>query len=556
MSQAEKGAKVAVLGIGSGGCTIVSSLREIILDVADLFYVHSQAEYLNKLEGNNKIDIGISETRDFGTNGESYLGRKCAENNWSIASKTLHSYDVVFLVAGLGGGTGSGATPYFAKFLKNSNTLVISIISLPFSFEGDRKKRIALSAYQKIKSSSDTIVVVNNDHILNNELVKANSIFEAANHNMSSTIYGLSTLLIRPGLINIDIDDVKDVLVDKSNTSATSIGRAHGEKRASTAAKMALLGIQSLHSSSIFRPKGFIISIIAGLDMEIHEFEEVGEEIRQFAHDDATVVVGTVIDPSMVDDMEVVITVSGIEDNIIVPRFSQAEIFRSITFEPEHIQAGISILSYFGEVLKQKYSDIEAKVRIERRDDTVTLIIESELGVIEKIEKTLDAYGEIVTGSLPSSSLLESKVDIERLEMKLEMSAMEIRHSQKIINLYENDKYATETRVSNLEQQVTTLHKLLGESLKGSNRIATSSLALSRSNTSLMEAHLQNIKELLSKAPSEANSEELIKNINRVADEDSSYLGAVRELFVNSVYGITGNSAYNFLISAINAIPK
>jgi len=258
--------------------------------------------------------------------------------------------------------------------------------------------------------------------------------------------------------------------------------------------------------------------------------------------------------------MEVVITVSGIEDNIIVPKFSQAEILRSITFEPEHIQAGISILSYFGEVLKQKYSDIEAKVRIERRDDTVTLVIESELGVIEKIEKTLDAYGEIVTGSLPSSSLLESKVDIERLEMKLEMklemSAMEIRHSQKIINLYENDKYATETRVSNLEQQVTTLHKLLGESLKGSNRIATSSLALSRSNTSLMEAHLQNIKELLSKAPSEANSEELIKNINRVADEDSSYLGAVRELFVNSVYGITGNSAYNFLISAINAIPK
>lgn len=140
--------------------------------------------------------------------------------------------------------------------------------------------------------------------------------------------------------------------------------------------------------------------------------------------------------------------------------------------------------------------------------------------------------------------------------MKLEMSAMEIRHNQKIIGLYEKGRCDTENRISNLENQVSLLHKLLGKSLKRNNKLAASSLALSQANSSLMEAHLHNIKELLTEAPSETNSKELIRSINEVKNEDSSYLGTVRELFVNSGYGITGNSAYDLLISLINAIPK
>ena len=549
--------KVAVLGIGRAGCSIISKLRDSLEDRVDFHFIHTQENYLGDIVSPNKITIGISETKDFGTNGEAYLGLRCAEKHKNQILESLALYDIIFIVAGLGGGTGSGATPYLARLLKKSGALTISIVSLPFSFEGERKRRIALSSYQKIKSSGNSTIILENDHILSNDKAITNNIFSLTDQYMSSTIHGLAGLVTQPGLINVEPDDLRTALSEMGSTiSITGVGLASGKARATKATRLAITNASEFRDFDFSTSKSLIISITAGLDMGIHEFEEVGGIIRKIAPDDITVIVGTVIDPSMVDDLEVLITISGLEDNIIFPDTFHAEIFRSIAFEPEHIQAGISILSYFGEVLKQKYSDIDAKIRIERQDDLVTLVIESELGVIEKIERTLDAYGDIVTGSLQVSSLLESSVDIERLEMKLEMSAMEIRHSQKIINLYEKDRCSTDSRIDNLEKQVSTLHKLLGKSLKGSTKIASSSLALSHANTSLMEAHLQNIKELLKKAPSEANSEKLIRNINKIKDEDSSYLGAVRELFVNSAYGIAGNSAYNLLINLINAIPK
>lgn len=556
ISDENRNYKVAALGVGRAGCSIISNLRNSIEDRVDLFYIHTQDQYLNEIESSNIISIETSETKDLGTNGEAYLGRKCAEEYKSQISKRLEQYDIIFIVAGLGGGTGSGATPYIARQLKESGALTISVVSLPFSFEGERKRRVALSSYQKIKSSGNSTIVIENDHILKHDQATTGNIFSITNQFMSSTIHGLAGLVTEPGLISVGPSDFKAALGEMGGISIIGVGSASGEERAVKATRVAITSAFTLRELDLSTSKSLIISIKAGLDMGIQEFEEVGKEIRAFAPEDITVIIGTVIDPEMFDDIEVLITISGIEDDIILPDFSHAEIFRSIAFEPEHIQAGISILSYFGEILKQRYSDIEAKIRIERRDDIVTLIIESELGVIEKIERTLDAYGDIVTGSLQASSLLANSVDIERLEMKLEMSAMEIRHSQKIISLYENDKHTTESRVTNLENQVTTLHKLLGKSLKGSNKIASSSLALSHANTSLMEAHLQSIRELLNRAPSETNSDELISSINGIKDEDSSYLGKVRELFINSAYGVTGNSAYDFLISVINTIPK
>lgn len=549
--------KVAVLGIGRAGCSIISKLRNNLEDRVDFQYIHTQDNYLNDIASSNKICIGISETKDFGTNGEAYLGLKCAEKHKDQILKSLAPYDIIFIVAGLGGGTGSGATPYLAKLLKESDALVVSIVSLPFAFEGERKRRIALSSYQKIKSSGNSTIIIENEHILKSDKAITSNIFSLTDQYMSSTIRGLAGLVTQPGLINVEPDDLKTALGEMGSTiSITGVGLSSGKARAMKATRLAITNASEFRDFDFSTSKSLIISITAGLDMGIHEFEEVGSIIRKVVPDDITVVVGTIIDPSVVDDLEVLITISGLEDNIIFPDTFHTEIFRSISFEPEHIQAGISILSYFGEVLKQKYSDIDAKIRIERQDDLVTLVIESELGVIEKIERTLDAYGDIVTGSLQASNLLDNRVDIERLEMKLEMSAMELRHSQKIINLYEKDRSSTENRINNLEKQVSVLHKLLGKSLKGSNKIATSSLALSHANTTLMEAHLENIKELLNKTPSEANSDELIRSINKIKDEDSSYLGAVRELFVNSAYGITGNSAYDFLINLINAVPK
>ena len=203
-----------------------------------------------------------------------------------------------------------------------------------------------------------------------------------------------------------------------------------------------------------------------------NEFDEIGEVIQQFSADDANVVVGVTIDPEMSGNIEVIIIVSGFVDTIDTTSVSNIpynEIFKSITFEPEHIQAGTSILLYFGEVLKQKYSNIDAKIRIERNDNSVTLIVESSTGIIEKIEKSLDTHEEIIIGEKSVSNSLSNTIDIERLKMKLEISEVEVKHSQNIINLYKNEKESTDKRVTTLEEEVKKLYGLLEISLKGSN---------------------------------------------------------------------------------------
>lgn len=548
--------KIAVVGVGRAGCAIVSKLPQATQNAADCYYMHTQEQYLFEMQFSNAISIETAETKEFGTNGEAYLGYNCIKFHKEIIISYFSEYKFILLVAGLGGGTGSGATPYLANILKHLGILCVSIVSFPFNFEGGRKNRVALSAYSRIKNSSDSIIFIDNNRILDTDPNIKNGLFNLSDEFMSTTVYGLAGLVTKPGLLSVSINDLKSV-IKGMGVSTVGFSSASGKNRGTLAAKEGLESAQLFRSFHTKNIKSLIISITADSDMGLHEFEEIGKVIISSVAENIDIIIGTAIDHNIPGEIRILIIASGFEDNIdVIPAKSTilTETFRSITFEPEHIQAGISILSYFGEVIKQKYSNINARVRIERNNNTVTLIVESDAGVIEKIDKTLNKYGDVVTGAAPVSELLDNAIDIERLKMKLELAAMEIRHNQNIINLYKHEKELANTRIDKLEIEIKNLHDIIGQSLKDSNKITLSTINLNKLS---IQSSLKTIEEILNKnLLSKEDQEALIKFINAINNTDQSALSKIHQLFINTIYGITGNTAYDFLIKLISTMPK
>jgi cell division protein FtsZ len=385
-----------VVGIGRAGCTIVSKLATG--ELIDIFYMHSQEAYLLRNNYDNKIAIETSETKDFGTNGEVHLGYNCAKYNKNKILSTLSGYKIIFIVSGLGGGTGSGATPYIAEILKAKGVLCLSLVSLPFDFEGERKRRVALSAYNKIKKSSDSIILIDNNKILESHSKINKGIFALSDDFISTVIYSLTSLISIPEVINIDIQAIK-ITLQEVGVSTVGFGTARGKNRATSATNKSIENAQIFRKFQTNNIENFIISIIAGMDMDINEFDEVGDVIRRVSADDAIVVVGTIIDPEMTDDFEVVVIASGFVDDLDTTSSNDipcAEPFNLIMPQLEKNKTGISVFSYCSEILKQKYSGIGASIRVKRNNNSVTLIIESDSGIIDQIEKAVDVYGDVI----------------------------------------------------------------------------------------------------------------------------------------------------------------
>jgi cell division protein FtsZ len=306
--------KIAAIGIGRAGCTIVSKLPTYIQEFVDILYIHSQEAYLLRNNYNKSISIEISETKYLGTRGETYLGHKCAKYNKHKILSKLSGYELIF-VSGLGGGTGSGATPYIAKILKDKGALCISIVSLPFDFEGERKSKVALSAYSKIKRSSDSVVLIDNNTLLESYSAISKGIFDRSDKFISTAIYGLASPISRPDLVNIDMLDVKQA-IQGMGVSTVGIGTSRGKNRATLATNKSIENAQIFRKFQTFNIKSMIVSITAGMDMDIKEFDEIGNVIRKFISDDTIVVVGTIISLEIIDSIEIVTIASGFVDSI------------------------------------------------------------------------------------------------------------------------------------------------------------------------------------------------------------------------------------------------
>ena len=538
-----------IVGVGSVGCKIVHNMKYVnsqdTLGVFDKLYVHTSSEVLNRYS-NIKHDLILLDEHI-------HFMKK-------IIRDKLSGKDVVFLVAGLGGETGSLVPQHIARIAKELGILCVGLFSFPFSFEGRSKKLKSQQAYLSLSKYTDALLCIENDRFLDSNL-KTNSLngiddlFQDSNNHFYAVIKGLLNLISRPGMINVDFSDVRQILT-KMGLSTVGYSLQEGEKRAEVAVAK-LLESPALQHYELSKAKGCLINITAGLDMRLDEFEAVGNAVKNFVSDSATVVIGTSFDPNMLDAIEVTTILTGlpellIDKNIKSDDFDVVKLFNAITFEAHQASAGLAILSYFNEFLHQKFSGIEAKVSIEQSDNMVCLLVETPSGDVEKIEKSLHEFGLVIVGDKKPTDVLKSKLDIERLQMKLEMAAIELRQNERLLFLYqsENDNY--KSRVGTLEEQMIELQRAICNSLTQSQKHLSSQLStyehLPQSLLILLE---NNAKENISVIASKQIEEEIRCHIT-----DSHKALSLKEFAKNALYGVSGNSLYSLIISVLATLPK
>ncbi|MCD6617839.1 cell division protein FtsZ [Aeromonas veronii] len=537
-----------VLGIGSVGCKIVDSMfNDNGLQDRDVrrIYVHSSYEMIKKYTASHSESILIRDHAHF-------LEKE-------IVNK-LEGADVVFLVSGLGGETGSQISPYIAKIAKQIGVLCIGLFSFPFGFEGRSKIIRSQKSYLSLLEHTDSLVCIENDRFLesnlkNKSLNDVSDLFHDSNNHFRALIKGMLELVTRPGLINIELHDIKTII---KNMGLSTVGYSFqdGDARAELAVRK-LLKSPALQNHDISKARGILVNITAGMDMTIEDFEIVGNVIKDFASEHALIVVGTVIDPDLSNKIGVTIIITGlpelpIDKDIEKDEFDIVTLSKSISFEPHQASAGLSILSYFNEFLHQKYSGVEAKVSIEQSGNKVLLIVETPSGNVEKIEKSISEFGLAVIGEKSPNDILESSIHVEKLKMKLEMAAMELKFNDRMLMLYKEKNNDYKARVSSLENQMHSLQQVICQSLTKSQDYI--SLQLSNYNDLPRELILllhDNLNKDISTETYHHIKDEIEKHIT-----DNQKAITLKKLAENVFYGVAGNSMYQLIVSILSTLPK
>ncbi|MED7820234.1 MULTISPECIES: cell division protein FtsZ [unclassified Francisella] len=303
---------IKVVGVGGGGGNAVQHMCEDVADV-EFFALNTDGQALSKSKVQNVLQIGTNLTKGLGAGANPEVGKRAATEDRAKIEQLLEGADMVFITAGMGGGTGTGGAPVVAEVAKEMGILTVAVVTKPFPFEGPRRMKAAEQGIEELTQHVDSIITVPNEKLLS-VLGKGASLldaFNAANDVLGNAVKGVSELITKPGLINVDFADVRAVMTDMG-LAMMGMGQATGENRAREAAEAAISS-PLLEDINLDGAKGVIVNITAGMDMSIGEFEEVGEVIRSFISDEAIVIAGTVIDPDMSDSMNVTVVVTGIE---------------------------------------------------------------------------------------------------------------------------------------------------------------------------------------------------------------------------------------------------
>jgi cell division protein FtsZ len=303
---------IKVVGVGGGGGNAVQHMCEEVSDV-EFFALNTDGQALSKSKVQNVLQIGTNLTKGLGAGANPEVGKRAATEDRAKIEQLLEGADMVFITAGMGGGTGTGGAPVVAEVAKEMGILTVAVVTKPFPFEGPRRMKAAEHGIDELTQHVDSIITVPNEKLLS-VLGKGASLldaFNAANDVLGNAVKGVSELITKPGLINVDFADVRAVMTDMG-LAMMGMGQATGENRAREAAEAAISS-PLLEDINLDGAKGVIVNITAGMDMSIGEFEEVGEVIRSFISDEAIVIAGTVIDPDMSDSMNVTVVVTGIE---------------------------------------------------------------------------------------------------------------------------------------------------------------------------------------------------------------------------------------------------
>jgi len=310
---------IKVIGIGGGGGNAVEHMVSENVDGVQFICANTDAQALKSSKAKYHLQLGEELTKGLGAGADPDIGRKAAEEDKEKIKEILQGADMVFITAGMGGGTGTGAAPVIAEVAKEMGILTVAIVTKPFAFEGKQRSLSAETGIQQLSEHVDSLITIPNNKLLsvlgkNISLINA---FKAANDVLLGAVQGIADLITRPGLINVDFADVRTVMSEMGMAMMGS-GHASGDERAKQAAEAAIAS-PLLEDINFSGAKGILINITAGLDMSIGEFEEVGDVIKNFISDEATVVVGTVIDPEMSDELRVTVIVTGLSSGTVRP---------------------------------------------------------------------------------------------------------------------------------------------------------------------------------------------------------------------------------------------
>jgi cell division protein FtsZ len=307
-----QGAVIKVVGVGGGGGNAVEHMVQQNIDGVDFICANTDAQALKNTSARTVLQLGTNITKGLGAGANPDLGRQAALEDRERIMEIIQGADMVFITAGMGGGTGTGGAPVVAQIAKEMGILTVAVITKPFPFEGKKRMQVAEDGIKQLTEYVDSLITIPNEKLLSvlGKSVSLLEAFKAANNVLLGAVQGIAELITRPGLINVDFADVKTVMSEMGMAMMGS-GSAKGESRAQEAAESAVAS-PLLENIDLAGAKGILVNITAGMDMAIGEFEEVGNTIKAFASENATVVVGTVIDPEMTDELRVTVVATGL----------------------------------------------------------------------------------------------------------------------------------------------------------------------------------------------------------------------------------------------------
>ncbi|MBV0932701.1 cell division protein FtsZ [Marinobacterium weihaiense] len=306
-------ALIKVIGVGGGGGNAVQYMVDREVEGVEFICANTDAQALSRNAARTALHIGGDLTKGLGAGANPEIGRQAALEDRERIAETLSGADMVFITAGMGGGTGTGAAPIVAEVARELGILTVAVVTRPFPFEGRKRMKIAEAGITELRDAVDSLIIIPNEKLMqvlgkNCSLVNA---FSAANDVLKGAVQGIADLITRPGMINVDFADVRTVM-SAMGMAMMGTAIAHGDSRAEEAAEAAIRS-PLLEDIDLRGASGILVNIAAGEDLSLGEFTEVGNIVEQYADEDATIVVGTVIDPSLGDDLKVTVVATGLD---------------------------------------------------------------------------------------------------------------------------------------------------------------------------------------------------------------------------------------------------
>lgn len=312
MDTVKQQAVIKVIGIGGGGGNAVDHMVSSQIEGVEFINANTDAQMLDRSGANTVLQLGTNLTKGLGAGADPEIGRQAALEDRDRIAEALDGADMVFLTAGMGGGTGTGAAPVVAQLARELGILTVAVVTRPFSFEGKMRMQAADAGINDLASHVDSLITIPNDRVLEVMGQQATLLeaFAKANDVLLNAVQGISELITRPGMINVDFADVRTIMTEMGMAMMGS-ATATGEDRAVEATRAAISS-PLLEDVNIAGAGGILVNVTAGMDLQIGEFQEVGDTVREIASDDARVIIGTVLDPEMKGEMRVTMVATGI----------------------------------------------------------------------------------------------------------------------------------------------------------------------------------------------------------------------------------------------------